>query len=119
MIQVQLNYVCASEARDRHDAQTGCLTSLVCHFAGGLETMLGALNTSRSAAKVAFELLECASSTDHLRDLDVENNLRKLAELQAVHVCSRLLCPPIPAAASHQASTGTFYLLLGSYTTLH
>lgn len=56
-----------------------------------------AMQTSRAKAKTAFELLQCLTSSARLPETDVASNETKLAKMQAVHHCSRLVCPQIPA----------------------
>ena len=67
--------------------------------AGGLAALVKGLQVSRSAAKTAFELLQCLTSPALLPDDMVQSNLTKLASLQAVHHASRLLCPQYSGTA--------------------
>ena len=61
-----------------------------------------AMQTSRVTAKTAFELLQCLS----FHEADFAATEAKLAKLQAVHCCVRLLCPQHPAAETQLIATG-------------
>ena len=75
-------------------------------LAEGLEALITAMQTSRAAAKTAFQLLQCLTSSAQLPEADVATTEAKLAKLQAVHCCVRLLCPQHPAAETQLIATG-------------
>lgn len=62
-------------------------TSPVHYLAAGLEALMKAMQTSRAAAKTAFELLQyLMSSADPYKD-NIARTEAVLARVQAVHCC--------------------------------
>ena len=80
------------------------------YLAEGLEALLTAMETSRATAKAAFELLHCLTSSAQLPQSDVTQNEGKLANMQAVHRCCRLLCPQYPATMTESIASGKHML---------
>lgn len=78
-----------------------------------------AIQTSRTAAKTAFELLQRLISSTQLPEFDVAWNERKLAKMQAVHRCSHLLCPQYPATDTEAVAAGRLAFACGTYTDKH